>query len=458
MEEYKRRLELFSHYDHTNIEKHLEKMASKGWMIDSIGSTFWRYKKTEPKKLRFSVVYYPKEVKEGTVISADRQNFIDLCSSGGWNYLINSGKMHIFATDDETAPPIDTDAAIQIECIHKFAKAEIVYGYLFLASVCLAISAYGIYKLWKAPVDTLTDIEFRFWCTPLFFIFSVINIITYLLWYKKAKAAAENGEFTDTKKIISFEVMYWFPMYVGFGFLGVLSFIRIRDILFILGLITLAVLLFIIFKKIKSIIFNSERSEISKLRLKRFAAVMLVFAWAGAGIGAYIAIPKPYYKVKVKSEFSNNVISEKVYTDNDAPIDFSDFGVTTDKTVSREKNSREFLLIKENEWYIHTVDDSEEDGLFLRYTVTDVRFAPILEKCKDELIYNSEIFNYKETDIGTSETDGCKFFVDDDTEIKYYAFYRDNRIVSIRFGWNVTEEQLIDIAGKIMNSESSYAF
>ena len=56
MAEYKRRIELFSLYDHTNIEKHLEKMAAKGWMIDTIGSTLWRYKKTEPQKLKFSVV------------------------------------------------------------------------------------------------------------------------------------------------------------------------------------------------------------------------------------------------------------------------------------------------------------------------------------------------------------------------------------------------------------------
>lgn len=49
MSEYKRRIELFSLYDHTNIEKHLEKMSAKGWMIDTIGSTLWRYKNRAPK-------------------------------------------------------------------------------------------------------------------------------------------------------------------------------------------------------------------------------------------------------------------------------------------------------------------------------------------------------------------------------------------------------------------------
>ena len=100
MENIKRRIEFFSLYDHTNIEKHLEKMASKGWMIEIIGSTFWRYKRIEPQKLKFSVVYFPKDVNEGTVISADRQNFIDMCTSGGWNYVVNSGRMHVFCTEN----------------------------------------------------------------------------------------------------------------------------------------------------------------------------------------------------------------------------------------------------------------------------------------------------------------------------------------------------------------------
>ena len=449
MEEYKRRIELFSLYDHTNIEKHLEKMASKGWMIESIGSTFWRYKKINPQKLRFSVVYYPKAVKEnysieeGVIVSEDRQSFIDLCSASGWNYVLNHDKLHIFATKNETAPPIDTDAEIQIERIHKFAKSEIIYGYVFLALVSLIFSVYGGYRLWKAPVDILTDTEILFCLTPILFFFSVFNLISYLIWYKKAKSAAENGEFTDTKMIIRFEVLFWVPMYVGCGLLGVLTFIRIRYILLILGLIALGVLLYAIFRIIKTKIINSEHKEIVRIRLKRFAAVMLIFAWTGAGIGTYFAIPKPYNKIKVINEFGHSS-NEKVYLDEGAPIDISKFTDTTGKTVSREKSIRDLLLIKETEWIIHTVNDGEDDGLYIKYTVTDVRFTPLLGRCKDELIYNNEIFDYKEMNISSPETEGCKFFVDDDTERKYYAFYKDNRIVSFRSGCDITEEQLLD--------------
>ncbi len=457
MAEYKRRIELFSLYDHTNIEKHLEKMAAKGWMIDTIGSTFWRYKKTEPRKLRFSVVYYPKDVKEGAIISDDRQNFIDLCSSGGWNYVINSGKMHIFSTDGENTPPIDTDAEIQIECIHKFAKNEIVYGYLFLIVACLFFSGFVIYKLWKEPVDTLKDASPIFWLTPFSLIFSVFNVISYLNWYKKAKSAAENGEFTDTKMIIRFEALFWFPLYFGFGLLGFFSFLRIRDILFTLGIILSGIILFSVYKAINNNISKSERKETTKQRLRRFSAVMLVILWLSSGIAAYIAIPKPYYKVKVNSEFGGTY-SKSVYFDKNAPLDISDFKETGNKTVSREKSTRELLLIKETEWDIHTVkDDGENDGLYTYYSVTEIRFSPLIERCKNEIIFNHIVYESKEIRL-TDKFESYRYYIDDETPTNGFAFCNGNRIVSIGFGWEPSEEELIFAAEKLLNSENSYVF
>ena len=36
MRNTKRRLEAFSFFDHKGISRHLEKMASRGWMLDKI--------------------------------------------------------------------------------------------------------------------------------------------------------------------------------------------------------------------------------------------------------------------------------------------------------------------------------------------------------------------------------------------------------------------------------------
>lgn len=33
----------FSFYDHTGMEKHLEKMAQKGWMLEELTNWGWKY-------------------------------------------------------------------------------------------------------------------------------------------------------------------------------------------------------------------------------------------------------------------------------------------------------------------------------------------------------------------------------------------------------------------------------
>lgn len=34
----KRELNLYAFYDHTGLERHLEKMATNGWMLESVGT------------------------------------------------------------------------------------------------------------------------------------------------------------------------------------------------------------------------------------------------------------------------------------------------------------------------------------------------------------------------------------------------------------------------------------
>ena len=449
MKETKRRMELFSLYDHTNIEKHLEKMALKGWLIESIGSYFWKYQKSEPQMLRFSVVYYPKTVNEGTVVSADRQHFIDMCTSGGWKYVINQGQMHIFCTKDENTPPIETDPEIQIECIHNFAKHEIIYNYCLAATLFLLLFAAFIYRMWKEPVEAIDNQLYRVWDSPFIVGFSIYNIISYLSWYKKAKSAAENGEFTDTKRLIKIEVLLWAPIYFFSAVMEFLSFMRIRYILFTLGLIVLAVILCYLFKKIKSVLNKSEHEEKSKIRIKNIIAVLFVAVYFTAGIFAYIIIPKPYTHVR---EHTDGIFFKtyNIYHDDDAPLDISAFADISKKTISREKFVDESVLIKQTSWTIYSIED--DDNLYLNYEITDVRFTPIIERCKNELIYNHYIFDYKKIDCST-EYEIYRQHDENGEEGNRFVFCNNNRIVEAHFGFELSEEEIIFAAEKLMNAE-----
>lgn len=448
MNETKYRIEFFSLYDHTNIEKHLEKMAAKGWLIENIGSTFWKYKKTEPRKLRFSVVYYPKRVNEGVIVSEDRQHFIDMCTSGGWEYVINKDRVHIFCTENENLPSIESDPEIQIECINIFARRDIVNNNLGIIACCIFLIAFWGYQMWKEPVEIITDEFFRVWFAPVFIAFSIYNIISYLLWYKKAKTAAENGDFSKTKRIININILFWLPIYWFSATIKLFTFLRLRYVLFIFGLILVAILLFKLFKLIKKSISNSSKiKDETKQMIKGFLGVYLIVFYIAAGIYAFTLIPKHYEKVEIKSKATGGTYT--VYHD-DAPLDISEFTDIEDKTVSCEKTVNEALLIKQTEWTVYCVDEEEYNEV--EYTITDVRFTPLLERCKNELIYNHFIYDYKKLDI-TSEYEIHKTTIESERYKNSYVFNNGSRIVEVCFSFEPSEEEIIFTAEKLINAE-----
>ena len=40
----KRENNLYSFYDRSGIQQHLERMASKGWMLEKMGRSIWTYR------------------------------------------------------------------------------------------------------------------------------------------------------------------------------------------------------------------------------------------------------------------------------------------------------------------------------------------------------------------------------------------------------------------------------
>ena len=60
MKDTRRRLEIFSTYDYCGIQRHLTKMAKRGWMLMEMGNYTWKYRRCEPSAERFAVTYFPE--------------------------------------------------------------------------------------------------------------------------------------------------------------------------------------------------------------------------------------------------------------------------------------------------------------------------------------------------------------------------------------------------------------
>lgn len=136
MKERKRRLELYAFYDHTGIERHLEEMAADGWLLERVENNIWHYRRTQPCRLRFSVVYYPGASELDPEPSEKQRTFYDFCEYAGWHLAAASAQLQIFYNEDPDPLPIVTDPALELEAVHRSAKR----GFLPAIGVMLAVS------------------------------------------------------------------------------------------------------------------------------------------------------------------------------------------------------------------------------------------------------------------------------------------------------------------------------
>ena len=101
----------------------------------------------------------------------------------------------------------------------------------------------------------------------------------------------------------------------------------------------------------------------------------------------------------------------------------------------------------------------EENSISLEYTITDINFTPIFEKCKKELIFDSFSFNYNlATDpFRVKNYAGYETYrfngSDENKPENIFAFCDNKRIVLINFDFEPNDEQITTAAVKLMNTE-----
>lgn len=442
MKETKRRIEFYSLYDHTGIEKHLEKMAAKGWMLKDIGTHMWKYRRIEPQSLSFSVVYYPKKVINDEM-TADRQSFIDSCTVAGWKFVMSHGRLHVFCNESENPVPIESDAKTQVESIHGFAKSEIICSNLIVLFLALGFMVWFIYRVNKEPVETLSDDMEMFLIFPFSILLSVWSIIKYLVWYKKAKSAAEDGFFTETKRIFAFD-NFFYPIWLLGGFVKIYTFLSPSRMLFWAVVALFAVLLLFLFKLIRRTYEKSEISLSAKRTMNVIIGAVLIAGFIAGSVGIHTLFPKRSETVIDKSKGYTRTY--QVYYDKDLPFDMEDL-IDAGGFVSKYK-TREWLGLVN----IMKTEQFVPGGENITCDIYYINYAPLYDACEKEI---KDIFENQYV-----ETDAAPWNANKVSRIRYdYGFGNrfvvcwDGIIAELAFSWSPTDEQIATVSEKIMNSE-----
>lgn len=201
MTEVKKQWERFAFYDKAAIEKRLETMAADGWMIEKAGNFRWTYRRIEPKKLHFSVTYFPNASEFDPGPTEGQKQMEEFCAKTGWILAIRWGQMQIFYNEQEDPVPIETDPVTQVETIHRAMKKSTLPTHGMMLLLCGFQLFFIGSQFRRSPVEFLaTPASFYMVFIWIALLFSTCSeLFSYLHWYRRAKSAAENGFFYEIK-------------------------------------------------------------------------------------------------------------------------------------------------------------------------------------------------------------------------------------------------------------------
>jgi len=116
------------------VEKHFEKMASLGWMIQKINiASLFIYKKIEPEELDFSISPYEVETAFTVKSKEELEEFQSVCETVGWNYAMKTNDLYIYFKKAGTeAVDISTDEEDEFSTLERIAKKQLVSWYISL--------------------------------------------------------------------------------------------------------------------------------------------------------------------------------------------------------------------------------------------------------------------------------------------------------------------------------------
>ena len=184
------KLLLIKENDCNSLELYLEKMAAKGWMLESTSPIvhFLQFKKCEPEKVKFYVDIF-EEYSKDMVSGYNLPEYIGMCEESGWNYITeiptpktgftSEYSFQVFASEDLNAPPIQTNDFFKIEPILKSSLSV-----LFLSII---LCFYCSYNLLIKNTDDLYQLNYLY----IIFLYIVLNPILYgielFIWQFRAK-------------------------------------------------------------------------------------------------------------------------------------------------------------------------------------------------------------------------------------------------------------------------------
>lgn len=466
MKEKKRAWEFFSFYDRSGLEKRLTRMAEKGWLLEKIGSFLWTYRRIEPKRLSFCVSWFPKASAFDPGPSEEQKTFYDFCEHTGWALACSFGQMQIFYNEAEDPIPIETDPVMEVDAIHRAVKRTTLPSQLVLLVLALINGFLFVYRLLDDPIGTLASAQnlFTGFCWAVLILLIAVDCGGYFLWRRKARKAAEQGVFLETKGHRTFQKICLAALSLGMIYYLVSILTSEDEIIMVTALLTFGVYLPGVYLLTHGVMAFLKKKT-APAKVNRTVTLVVSFAAAfvligGITWGVLAGSSRGWFAGKDETYEYEGVIFTAPH--DELPLTVEDLlDADYNGYIKEWSKSQSFLLAQYDARQVPRFDAaSRREMPRLEYTITQVKLPALYGLCKNALLTDWEDDwrpdghkNYA-TLIDPAPWGAEEVYQlanqEYGPENVFLLCYRD-RLVEINFSedWDVTPEQMSRVSEKI---------
>ncbi len=452
MKDVKYCFEQFAFYDHTTIQEKLEAMALQGWLVEKAGNFLWKYRRIEPKKLHIAVTYVPNVSEFDPIVTDNQQMMEEFAKKDGWNIACRYGKMQIFYNAEENPTPMETDAVIQVETVHRAMKKSMLLTHFFILFLCVYQFILMTVQFFNKPMQFLVTPSsiYMFPVWILLIIPIIIELVYYFRWYKKAKITAEEtGTFLAVK--LNHKVSF---LFIGLGIVLIIISFMSSGRTMAITMVALGVA-FVINPILVNIVKSWMKKKGISRGVNRFISFCISFTYMFAVMVIIVYIAINYGIGDDKKAVGTYELYGHIYNiyNEELPLEIEDI-MEVEGQWSKEVQGTKTIFASQMEYRQHSIPVENNKVPDLSYNIIDINVPFLYEFCKqsllnehqdeigDDFIFYDSYFKVDESVWNAKEAYQLRW---SDSILDRYLICWENRIVEIKFYWQPTREQIAKV-------------
>lgn len=224
MKKTRRTFFCFFPYDRSRIEKYLEKMAKKGWILENFDGLIFRFCKQEPRTVRYTVIYSQGFDPDYVGVTRSQLLYREMCQQAGWIFCGDCCDMEIYRSMEENPLPIETEPQTEFEEIVNSVKERTKYFWIQLIVICWYLLKYHS-LIRSQPVEALSDVStlVSMSCWILLLLFCLAMMLGFTIWRRNGRRIVQQGRFVREYKLYG---ICWSALLVG-GVILLIAYMRL---------------------------------------------------------------------------------------------------------------------------------------------------------------------------------------------------------------------------------------